>query len=374
MIDPTPLQDLIDRLRADGAGALAPSTVIVDLDDGIEPEQLDLLATLSFGAPLVIIGVAADAVAVGADAFDMLLCARPSPPAPWVSVQDLGRAVPGSTTELDMLDDISVLTGLLDDVVDASPGAAIALMQLLRSGQSLSAADAVVAESWVYSLLQTGPRYARWLGERTRTSVRPDSAGDVVALHRVGDTLRITLDRPEVRNAFSARLRDELVAALELVDLDATIDRVELRGRGPAFSSGGDLGEFGTAPDPLTAHLIRVSRSVGLGLDRHRRCITTFVHGTCVGAGVELPAFTDTVVAHPDTTFRLPEVAMGVVPGAGGTASIPRRIGRHRTAALALSGLLIDAPTALRWGLIDRIDPSAFDPAALDINKEAPDE
>jgi enoyl-CoA hydratase/carnithine racemase len=67
-------------------------------------------------------------------------------------------------------------------------------------------------------------------------------------------------------------------------------------------------------------------------------------------------------VAHPDTTFRLPEVAMGVVPGAGGTASIPRRIGRHRTAALALSGLLIDAPTALRWGLIDRIDPSAFDP------------
>ena len=51
---------------------------------------------------------------------------------------------------------------------------------------------------------------------------------------------------------------------------------------------------------------------------------------------------------------------MGVVPGAGGTASIPRRIGRHRTAALALSGLLIDATTALRWGLVDRIDDASF--------------
>jgi enoyl-CoA hydratase/carnithine racemase len=52
---------------------------------------------------------------------------------------------------------------------------------------------------------------------------------------------------------------------------------------------------------------------------------------------------------------------MGVVPGAGGTASIPRRIGRHRTAAFALSGLLIDASTALRWGLVDHINVDAFD-------------
>lgn len=369
MTTPMPLQQLLDLLIADGTGALAPSLVLVDLDRGVTAEQLDRLAALSVGAALVIVGIAADAVDITPDAFDLLLCTRPSPPAPWVSVQDLGRAVDGSTTELGALGDLAELTGLLDDVVRASPGAAIALMQLLRSGESLSAADAVVAESWVYSLLQTGPRYAQWLTERTRTSVRPESRPDVVALCRVDDTLQIMLDRPEVRNAFSTRLRDELVAALELVTLDPTIERVELRGRGRAFSSGGDISEFGTAPDPITAHLIRTSRSVGLGLDRHRRRITTFVHGTCVGAGVELPAFTDTVVAHPDTTFRLPEVAMGVVPGAGGTASIPRRIGRHRAAALALSGLLIDAPTALRWGLVDRIDPSAFDP-----DLEAPDE
>jgi enoyl-CoA hydratase/carnithine racemase len=60
-------------------------------------------------------------------------------------------------------------------------------------------------------------------------------------------------------------------------------------------------------------------------------------------------------VARPDATFRLPEIAMGLVPGAGGTVSLPRRIGRERTAWLALSGQAIDAPTALDWGLVDTI-------------------
>ena len=360
MITPMSLPQLVDLLIADGRDALASSLVIIDLDQGVDAEQLDLLEAVSVGAPRVIVGIASEPFDVEPSGFDLLLCTQVSPPAPWVSARDLGRSVEGSTTELLALDDVNELTELLANVVHASPGAAIALTQLLRSGESITAADALVAESWVYSLLQTGPRYAAWLGERTRRSARPEPSGDVVALDRLGDTLHITLDRPEVRNAFSARLRDELVSAFELVALDPTIDRVELRGRGRAFSSGGDLGEFGTAPDPITAHLIRTYRSVGLELDRHRDRITTFVHGTCVGAGVELPAFTHEVIAHSDTTFRLPEVAMGVVPGAGGTASIPRRIGRHRTAALALSGLLVDATTALRWGLVDRIDDASF--------------
>ena len=361
MTTPMSVQHLLDLMIAEGTGAHVPSAVLVDLDQGVDAEQLDRLALESVGAPRVIIGIAREPIEIEPRAFDLLLCIQPSPPPPWVSVSDLGAALEGSTTELIAYNTIAELTEHLVSTVHASPGASIALMQLLRSGESLTAADAVVAESWLYSLLQTGPRYAEWLGERTRRSDRPERSGDVVVLHRDGDTLYITLDRPEVRNAFSARLRDELVAALELVSLDPSIARVELRGRGRAFSSGGDLGEFGTAPDPITAHFIRTSQSVGLGLDRHRELITTFVHGTCVGAGVELPAFTGTVIAHPDTTFRLPEVAMGVVPGAGGTASIPRRIGRHRTAAFALSGLLIDASTALRWGLVDHINADAFD-------------
>jgi enoyl-CoA hydratase/carnithine racemase len=68
---------------------------------------------------------------------------------------------------------------------------------------------------------------------------------------------------------------------------------------------------------------------------------------------MELPAFASRVVARSDATFHLPEVGMGLVPGAGGTASIPTRIGRQRTAWLAITGATIDARTAMAWGLVD---------------------
>ena len=62
------------------------------------------------------------------------------------------------------------------------------------------------------------------------------------------------------------------------------------------------------------------------------------------------------MTARPDTIFRLPEVSMGLIPGAGGTATLPRRIGRQRTAWLAISGAEIGANTALAWGLIDAVE------------------
>ena len=79
------------------------------------------------------------------------------------------------------------------------------------------------------------------------------------------------------------------------------------------------------------------------------------VHGACLGAGVELPAFADRVVAEEDSFFGLPEVGLGLIPGAGGTVSLPRRIGRQRTAWLGLSGQRLDARTALDWGLVDEV-------------------
>jgi enoyl-CoA hydratase/carnithine racemase len=352
MTDVISMEQFVGLLIADELDALATPVVVIDLDLGQEPEHLAHMADTAVGAPRVTIGIARSATVIDPTPFDLLICGQSEPPSPWVSSHDLIAS-----------DDPSEPVDLLARIVEeirASPAAAIALVQLLRSGADLAVGDAVVAESWVYSLLQNGSCYSQWLEQRRRPRSRPAPSGDVIELRREGSIFAITLDRPEVRNAFSAQLRDELVAALELVRLDPSIERVELRGRGRAFSSGGDLDEFGTAPDPITAHAIRTWRNVGLGLARHAGRITSFVHGTCVGAGVELPAFTHEVIAHSGTTFRLPEVAMGLVPGAGGTASIPRRIGRHRTAMLALSGELINAPTALRWGLIDRIDDAAF--------------
>jgi enoyl-CoA hydratase/carnithine racemase len=74
-----------------------------------------------------------------------------------------------------------------------------------------------------------------------------------------------------------------------------------------------------------------------------------------VGAGVELSAFAGIVEAASNTTLSLPEISMGLIPGAGGTVSITYRVGAQRTAWLALTGKQIDTETALRWGLVDRV-------------------
>ncbi len=174
-------------------------------------------------------------------------------------------------------------------------------------------------------------------------------------VRRDGDRLHVTLDRPENRNAFGAPMRDALWEALAVATLADDIATVEVDATGPVFSSGGDLTEFGFSTDLVEAHEIRTRRSVGAAVARIANRTTFVVHGACVGAGVELPAFAGRVVAASDTTFRLPEVEMGLIPGAGGTVSLPRRIGRQATARLALLGDAIDAGTALALGLVDEV-------------------
>src|SRR5207302_3053829 len=142
-------------------------------------------------------------------------------------------------------------------------------------------------------------------------------------------------------------MRDALVDALTALHADPSVESIRLEGAGPTFCSGGDLSEFGATPDPVTGHFVRGTRNAGWWLAELGPKVTTRVQGACVGAGVELPAFGGRVIADPATTFMLPEVSMGLVPGAGGTASIPRRIGRHRTASLALLGPSVDALTGL---------------------------
>lgn len=331
-------------------GALAGRPVVVlDLDAPSSPDAIPRLSVALAGAPCVVVGVTsaspvAEATEEGvAGLLDVALCASVDAPAPWVACGG----------ELD-----TVLAALVTSV-DSSPAASVALAQLLRLAEHSSTVDAVVAESFVYSLLQSTAHHEAWLSARSDRQRRPRPDRPTVALERSGDVLTVVLDRPEVRNAFGARMRDELVEAFRLVAVDPTIGAVEVRGAGPAFSSGGDLDEFGTAPAPFDAHLVRTTRNAGIALATIAERVTVYVHGTCVGAGVELPAFARRVVADPDTTFLLPEVAMGLVPGAGGTSSIPRRIGRHRSAYLALSAVPINAARALDWGLVDVVEPVA---------------
>jgi hypothetical protein len=255
--------------------------------------------------------------------------------------------------------DLSVGQDQLPSILDTlrlAPLASQALVQLLRMQQRLDVGSGLVAESLVYSTLQSGPEFQRWLRERRAPREWAAPLRPAVRVEREGARLLVTLDRPEKHNAFSVEMRDGIAEALRVVIADASIERVELRGQGPSFSSGGDLDEFGTLPDPATAHAIRSARHPARLLAACAGRVRVFLHGACVGAGIELPAFAHDVRARRDAFFLLPEVRFGLVPGAGGTVSLPRRIGRQRTAWLALSGERLDAETAFAWGLVDGLE------------------
>jgi enoyl-CoA hydratase/carnithine racemase len=149
-------------------------------------------------------------------------------------------------------------------------------------------------------------------------------------------------------------MRDALVESLVVAAADPVL-QVEISGEGRSFCAGGDLAEFGSVTDTATAHLIRSSANAAPYLLAIADRLSVNVHGACVGAGIALAAFARRVPATPDAFFQLPEVSMGLVPGAGGTVSVTGRIGRQRTAWMALTGARVDAPTALGWGLIDAL-------------------
>jgi len=250
--------------------------------------------------------------------------------------------------------DVEASWRALTRAVESAPVAARTLIDLLALTAANSVPHGLVAESSAYSMLMSGAEYRAWLAGRSRREARePDR--QVVLLERDGDVLTITLNRPQRHNAFDRHIRDALCDAFDLVLADDTIDQVILRGNGASFCSGGDLNEFGTTADLAAAHVIRVDRSVAARLYSVRDRVTVQLHGACIGAGIELASFASHVVAHPASVIRLPELSMGLIPGAGGTVGITLRIGAWRTAFLALSGEPLPVITALRWGLVDDV-------------------
>ncbi|WP_006242567.1 enoyl-CoA hydratase/isomerase family protein [Mycolicibacterium tusciae] len=238
------------------------------------------------------------------------------------------------------------------------PTAAAVCSDVLRAhDDDAPAFTGVITESLAYSTLQSGPEFVRWLAERGPAA--PVHIPNPVQAERVEGTLYVRFNRAQRHNAFSTDARAALLDALEVARIDPSVTDVVLSGNGPSFCSGGDLAEFGTFADPASAHLARTRHSPALVLDEvtarlGRRCRAE-VHGQVLGSGLEMAAFCGWVQSRPDAVFGLPELSLGLLPGAGGTVSITRRIGRWRTAYLVLSGQTIDPSTALRWGLIDEL-------------------
>jgi len=253
--------------------------------------------------------------------------------------------------------DLSCKANQLDDILNAinsQPQASAVACQVLRANESSNISAGLVFESLAYSTLLESGGFQDWLAKR-KISENYQTKNSNVIIERERNSLHITLDRPDQHNAYSEELKDKFCGALQLALQDSSIDKVIITGKGQSFCSGGDLNEFGSVKDAANSHLSRTTRSAGSLLAKLKDKTHFKVHGACIGAGIELTAFSNQISAHQNSFFQLPEVGMGLIPGAGGTVSINKRIGRRRTAFMALSGIRIDGETALEWGLIDHL-------------------
>lgn len=275
-------------------------------------------------------------------------------PLPVVMVAVAPSTTPEPNPATDWADLITDDPGVVTAAVHEHPQAATMAAQLLRH-RPADASTGRLMESLAYATLQAGDDHRRWLTSRGRR-VRHDQ-DPRVRLSDKGDHLQLTLTRGRLHNLMDHRMRDELREALITIDLDPDRRPVIWDAEGPTFCAGGDLAEFGTVANPAVAHGIRSTGELAPLIDRIADRLTAVVDGPCVGAGIELAALAGTISAGPNARFRLPELSLGLVPGAGGTWSIPGRIGRQRTLHWLVVNQELDADTARAWGLVDRQHP-----------------
>jgi len=185
------------------------------------------------------------------------------------------------------------------------------------------------------------------------------SAFRTILFERRGQVAWVTLNRPDVRNAYNTGMRDDLHAALSTLRDDESLRALVLRGAGPAFCSGGDIREFGSAPSPVVAREVRWRRDVWGLLRSLRQPTIAAIHGHAAGSGLEMALLCDFRIAATDAIFSLPETGLGMIPGVVGTQTAPRAIGVGRTLDLVLTGRRIDAREAHRVGLVGSVVSSA---------------
>ncbi len=186
-----------------------------------------------------------------------------------------------------------------------------------------------------------------------------------------GAVALVTLNRPAQFNAYNMAMRDALFQILDAIHNDRDVRAMVLRGAGQAFSTGGDLAEFGMAPSPIVARWVRFRRDVW-GLMRALPIPTVAaIHGYTVGGGLEMALLCDLAIAADDTRLCLPETGAGMIPGVAGTQTAARRLGLGRALDLCLTGRWIDAQDALLVGMVAEVVPLAdLDGRALAIARE----
>jgi enoyl-CoA hydratase/carnithine racemase len=167
----------------------------------------------------------------------------------------------------------------------------------------------------------------------------------------------LRLNRPEVLNALSMSVRQALAGLISQLDADPQIRAIVITGNEKAFAAGADLAELQrrTVHDPA----FRASRVAWEAMERCRKPMLAAVNGVALGGGCELALHCDIVIAGEGARFGLPEVKVGIMPGAGGTQRFVRAVGKYKAMRYALTGDFIPAAEAAAMGLVSEVVPDA---------------
>lgn len=166
----------------------------------------------------------------------------------------------------------------------------------------------------------------------------------------------ILINRPKALNALNRELIEELILLLEEVSANDSIKGVILTGAGDkAFVAGADIKEMAELSPVEAMELSQLGQHLSQMMEHSEKPIIAAVNGFCLGGGNELAMAAHIRIASTTAKFGQPEVNLGLIPGFGGTQRLPRLIGMGRATELIISGNMIDANTALNWGLVNHV-------------------
>ncbi|MFN7054972.1 enoyl-CoA hydratase [Hyphomonas sp.] len=199
----------------------------------------------------------------------------------------------------------------------------------------------------------------------------PDTAEPIILVERQGAVALVTLNRPGALNALSRALRAEIVRVFTELKDDAEIRAVVLTGAGRAFTAGVDLKEAGQTGFALGVDEDAKSIDLARAMMAYPYPIIGAINGFAITGGFELALLCDVLLASENAKFADTHARVGIMPGWGLSQRLPRLIGISRAKELSLSGNYLDAETAERWGLVNRVyKAEELVPAAIKLASE----
>jgi len=181
---------------------------------------------------------------------------------------------------------------------------------------------------------------------------------ETITVEKRGPVALLTINRPDKLNALNAKVHSEGVAALDELRHDEDVRVLVITGAGEkSFVAGADIGEF-KDHTPVTQRDLFNEKTLFNSIDTFPKPVIAMVNGFCLGGGNELALACDLRVCSENAKFSQPEINLGIIPGGGGTQRLTRLVGEGRAMEMILTGDMIDAETAHKFGLVNHVYPA----------------